>query len=64
MAPRIMLQLMQMLLTLVQALFANKAALAMENLALRQPFDSAALHSGQAACRLQTEATSAPTHRS
>ena len=36
MAPRIMLQLMQMLLTIVQALFANKAALAMENLALRQ----------------------------
>jgi len=31
-----MLQLMQMMLALVQALFANRAALAMENLALRQ----------------------------
>ena len=36
MASRITLQLMQMMLALVQALFANKAALAMENLALRQ----------------------------
>ena len=36
MAPRIMLQLMQMMLALVQVLFAKKAALAMENLALRQ----------------------------
>ena len=36
MAPRIMLQLMQMLLTIVQALFANKADLALEVLALRQ----------------------------
>ena len=36
MTPRITLQLMQMMLALVQTLFANKAALAMENLALRQ----------------------------
>jgi len=36
MASRITLQLMQMMLALVQALFANRAALAMENLALRQ----------------------------
>ena len=36
MAPQIALQLMQMMLAIVQALFANKAALAMENLALRQ----------------------------
>ena len=36
MAAEITFQLMQMMLALVQALFANKAALAMENLALRQ----------------------------
>ena len=35
MAPRFMLQLMQMMFALVRSLFANKAALAMENLALR-----------------------------
>ena len=36
MTPRIMLQLMQIVLALVRSLFANKADLAMENLALRQ----------------------------
>ena len=38
-------------------LVASRTRLAAENLALRQPFDSAALHSGQAARRLQEEAT-------
>jgi len=36
MAPRLMLQLMQMMLTLVHSLFASKADLAMKVLALRQ----------------------------
>ena len=36
MTPRIMLQLMQIVLALVRSLFANKADLAMENVALRQ----------------------------
>ena len=36
MAPRYVLQLMQMMISLVRSLFANKADLAMENLALRQ----------------------------
>ena len=36
MTPRIMLQLMQIVFALVRSLFANKADLAMENLALRQ----------------------------
>jgi len=36
MAPRIVLQIMQIMLALVQALFRNKADLAMQNLALRQ----------------------------
>jgi hypothetical protein len=36
MAPRIVLQLMQMLLALVQALMASRKELALENLALRQ----------------------------
>jgi hypothetical protein len=37
MAPRIVLQLMQMLLALVQALMASRKELALENLALRHP---------------------------
>ena len=36
MAPRFMLQLMQMIFALVRNLFANRADLAIENLALRQ----------------------------
>ncbi len=36
MAPRIVLQLMQMMLALVQALTASRMELALENLALRQ----------------------------
>ena len=36
MAPRIVLQLMQMMLTLFQALMASRMELALENLALRQ----------------------------
>ena len=36
MAPRLMLQLMQMMFTLVRNLFADKADLVIENLALRQ----------------------------
>ena len=63
MAPRIMLQFMQMMFTLIRSLFASKSDLALEVLALRQPFDSAALHSGQATRRLQTEATTAAVDR-
>ena len=36
MAPRFMLQLMQMMFVLVRNLFADRADLAVENLALRQ----------------------------
>jgi len=62
MAARIAAHIMEMLFSLVRSLCGSKADLTMEVLALRQPFDSAALRSGQSTRCLQAQEPSA-AHR-
>jgi len=59
MAVRVLTHIMEMLFSLVRSLCGSRADLAMEVLALRQPFDSAALRSGQSTGGLQAQESEA-----